>query len=105
RDLPEPGAPTFADAACDRMEELVRASRGRAFLLFTSHRMLQAAARLLAGRFEEPMLVQGERPKRQLLDEFRRRPSVLLATQSFWEGIDVVGEALQLVVIDKLPFA
>ena len=105
RDLPEPSSPDFVNAVADRMEELVRASRGRAFLLFTSHRALNAVARLLEGRLEQPMLVQGERPKRALLDEFRARPSVLLATQSFWEGVDVVGDALQLVAIDKLPFA
>src|SRR5205814_5845822 len=83
----------------------VSASRGRAFLLFTSHRQLLATAQLLAHRLEYPVLVQGERPKHQLLEEFRRRPSVLFATASFWEGVDVVGEALSLVVIDKLPFA
>jgi ATP-dependent DNA helicase DinG len=105
RDLPEPASPDFAPAAAERMLELVHASRGRAFLLFTSHRQMSTVAGLLAGRIDYPVLLQGERPKHQLLDEFRRQPSVLLATASFWEGVDVVGEALELVVIDKLPFA
>ncbi|HEX2569367.1 MAG TPA: ATP-dependent DNA helicase [Polyangia bacterium] len=105
RDLPEPSSADFTAAAAERMLELVRASRGRAFLLFTSHRQMSAVAGILAGRIEHPVLIQGERPKHQLLDEFRRQPSVLLATASFWEGVDVVGEALELVVIDKLPFA
>lgn len=105
RDLPEPSSPDFVTAAAERMFELVHASRGRAFLLFTSHRQMSAVAGLLAGRIDYPVLLQGERPKHQLLDLFRREPSVLLATASFWEGVDVVGEALELVVIDKLPFA
>ena len=79
-------------------------SPSKPFLL-TSHRQLLAVSRLLAHRLEYPALVQGEKPKHLLLEEFRRRPSVLMATASFWEGVDVVGEALELVVIDKLPFA
>lgn len=103
-DLPDPAAPDFAPAIAERMARLVEASQGRAFLLFTSHRQMQAVARLLHGRIAGPMLIQGDQPKAVLLERFRQRPSVLFATASFWEGVDVVGEALILVVIDKLPF-
>jgi ATP-dependent DNA helicase DinG len=90
--------------------ELIEASRGGAFVLFTSHRALAAAAALW--REQEPrtagyrLLVQGEAPREQLLREFREDGSaVLLGTTSFWEGVDVKGSALRLVVIEKLPFA
>ncbi|MDW8373966.1 MAG: helicase C-terminal domain-containing protein, partial [Planctomycetota bacterium] len=90
---------------------LIAAARGRAFLLFTSHEALREAARSLAsetaaGRFPWPLLVQGERAHQALLREFRDcGNAVLLGTASFWEGVDVVGPALSLVMIDKLPFA
>ena len=105
RDLPDPGDASFADAAADRMLELVEASRGRAFLLFTSHRQMQRVYQAIAHAIDHPVLLQGEKPKHLLVEEFKRRKgSVLFATASFWEGVDVVGEALSLVVIDKLPF-
>jgi ATP-dependent DNA helicase DinG len=105
-DLPDPTLPGFAEAAATRALELCVLSQGRALLLFTSFRNLRAAETVFRrdGRF--PLLVQGERPRHALLETLRTRVgSVLLATQSFWEGVDVPGEALSLVVIDKLPFA
>src|SRR5690606_38459913 len=84
---------------------LLAASAGRAFLLFTSHRALREAAESLQG-IPHPLLVQNAAPRSQLLEEFRRRgDAVLLGTASFWEGVDVKGPALSLVIIDKLPFA
>lgn len=108
RDLPEPAARDFVPLAAARSLALVEAAGGRAFLLYTSHRQMVAVHALLAPRLRAlslPALLQGERPKHLLLAEFRRAPSVLFATGAFWEGVDVVGDALQLVVIDKLPFA
>jgi ATP-dependent DNA helicase DinG len=105
-DLPDPTHETFAAAAAQRALELCRLSRGRALLLFTSFRNLRVAEELFRAAGEFPLLVQGQRPRQALLDELRTRVgSVLLATQSFWEGVDVPGEALSLVVIDRLPFA
>ncbi len=104
-DLPEPNAPGFIEAAAETILALVRLTEGRAFALFTSYRNMQAAHQLLRDRLSWPTLLQGERPKAALLAEFKARPSVLFATQSFWEGVDVPGDALSLVVIDKLPFA
>jgi ATP-dependent DNA helicase DinG len=106
RDLPEPSDPGFVEAAAARMQELIAVTDGRAFLLFTSHRMMQKVHALLAPKLTQPVLLQGEQPKHLLVEAFKRRVgSVLFATASFWEGVDVVGEALSLVVIDKLPFS
>jgi ATP-dependent DNA helicase DinG len=102
--LPEPNDPGFAPAAAKAIEALVEVTGGRAFVLCTSNRNMHAfhqASRMLPYR----ILLQGERPKSRLLEEFRAEPSVLFATQSFWEGVDVPGEALSLVIIDRLPFA
>jgi ATP-dependent DNA helicase DinG len=105
-DLPEPTDDRFAAAAAERAAELCRITEGRALLLFTSFRNLHHAAAHLRQALPYPVLVQGERPRHVLLAELRERVgSVLLATQSFWEGVDVPGEALSLVVIDRLPFA
>jgi ATP-dependent DNA helicase DinG len=105
-DLPDPTHESFATAAAERALALCRLSRGRALLLFTSFRNLRIAEERFRGEGEFPLLVQGQRPRQALLDELRSRVgSVLLATQSFWEGVDVPGEALSLVVIDRLPFA
>jgi ATP-dependent DNA helicase DinG len=105
-DLPDPQHEGFAAAAAQRAFELCRLSRGRALLLFTSFRNLRIAEEFFRSHDAFPLLVQGERPRHVLLDELRTRVgSVLLATQSFWEGVDVPGEALSLVVIDRLPFA
>jgi ATP-dependent DNA helicase DinG len=105
RDLPDPGDPSAAAAAAARITELCAITAGRAFCLFTSHRALRdARARLAELRF--PLLVQGSEPRAALIERFRATPgAVLLGTGSFWEGVDVPGDALSLVVIDKLPFA
>ncbi len=105
-ELPDPATPQYTGALVEALLPVLEASRGRAFLLFTSHRALQEAARLLAGRLRYPLLVQGERAKAALLAQFRALGNaVLLGTASFWEGVDVRGEALSCVVIDRLPFA
>jgi ATP-dependent DNA helicase DinG len=108
--LPDPADSRHTTAVLAAALPLIEAADGRSFLLFTSHRALREAARLLRLKsgFEEryPMLVQGEAPRESLLKRFREDPhSVLLGTSSFWEGVDVRGPALVLVVIDKLPFA
>ena len=108
--MPEPAQPGYVEAVIDASVPLLEASGGGAFLLFTSHRALaQGAARLRAtwdGAVERPLLVQGEGPRERLLREFREHgDAVLLGTASFWEGVDVKGEALRLVIIEKLPFA
>jgi len=105
RDLPPPADDGFSAAAAQRTLELLEVTKGRAFLLFTSHRGLRdAAARLASAPY--PRLVQGDAPRASLIDRFRATPgAVLLGTASFWEGVDVPGDALSLVVIDKLPFA
>nr|HEX4315637.1 ATP-dependent DNA helicase [Kofleriaceae bacterium] len=105
RDLPEPLHDGFSEAAAARTRELLALTAGRAFLLFTSHRALRDAATRLAD-LPYPRFVQGDAPRSTLVDRFRATPNaVLLGTGSFWEGIDVPGDALSLVVIDKLPFA
>jgi Rad3-related DNA helicase len=93
-------------ALAQHLEQLIAASRGRAFCLFTSYRTLEQVHALLAPRLTYPTLKQGEAPRPELVRRFRTRPgSVLFATRSFWEGVDVVGEALSLVAIDKMPFS
>jgi ATP-dependent DNA helicase DinG len=105
RDLPEPGASGFAAAALERMRELLHITAGSALVLFTTHRALREAAAALS-TLPFPLLVQGRAPRGALLDQLRSTPgAVLLATGAFWEGIDVPGPALSLVIIDKLPFA
>jgi len=104
--LPDPGTPAYTERVVDAALPVLEASRGRAFLLFTSYRALNLAARRLVGRLEYPVLVQGDAPRSELLDRFRSHGNaVLLGTASFWEGVDVRGEALSCVIIDKLPFA
>lgn len=106
RDLPDPREPGFIEAACPRIVELCAITGGRAFVLFTSHRALREAARRLAGTLPHALLVQGDMPRAALLERFRARPgAVLLGTGTFWEGVDVPGDALCLVIVDKLPFA
>lgn len=102
--LPEPRSPDHTEAVIDAARPVMEASRGRAFLLFTSYRALNRAARLLEGS-ELELLVQGTAPRDLLIRRFRELPrAVLLGTASFWEGVDVRGPALSVVVIDKLPF-
>ena len=106
RGMPEPRDPDFGARVLDVALSLIEASGGRCFLLFTSHRALREAAEVLADRLAYPVLVQGEAPRAELLERFRSLGNaVLLGTSSFWEGVDVRGEALSCVVIDKLPFA
>ncbi len=105
-DMPDPRADAYTAAVVRVAREAIAASGGRAFLLFTSHRALQEAAAALDGDIEYPLLVQGQAPRAELLARFRRLGNaVLLGTGSFWEGVDVRGAALSLVLIDKLPFA
>jgi ATP-dependent DNA helicase DinG len=108
--LPQPAAPGFVPAMLDLSIPLIEASRGGAFLLFTSHRALAQGAALLRAHWglKPPynLYVQGEAPRELLLKAFREDGNgVLLGTSSFWEGVDVKGSALRLVIIDKLPFA
>ncbi len=106
QDLPEPRDPQFVERLLDLAVPLLEASQGRAFLLFTSHRSLRRAAELLAQRVDFPLFVQGQQPRSLLLEKFRSSGTgVLLGSASFWEGVDVIGAALTLVLIDKLPFA
>ena len=105
-DLPEPSDPRFTDLAADRVAELVYMTGGGAFVLCTSTRAMRALHAALAARISLPLMLQGERPKHMLLSRFRSSgKSVLVATMSFWEGVDVPGWALRLVVLDKIPFA
>ncbi len=105
-DLPEPADSRFDDAATERIVELVKMTGGGAFVLCTSARAMRSLSTRLRGRIGVPMLVQGERPKHLLLSRFRESgKAVLVATMSFWEGVDVPGWALRLVVLDKIPFA
>jgi ATP-dependent DNA helicase DinG len=104
--MPDPNSPGFNRAVSELSRRLLTASGGRAFLLYTSHRALQEAAAYLAGEIPYPLLVQGSAPRAELLERFRSLGNaVLLGTSSFWEGVDVRGEALSVVVIDRLPFA
>ena len=106
RGLPEPRDRAYVSAVVDAIVPVLRASEGRAFVLFTSHQSLQRAAEQLGERLDYPLLVQGTAPRDELLRRFRTTPrAVLLGTASFWEGVDVRGEALSCVIIDKLPFA
>lgn len=111
RDLPAPQSPQFTDAVVQTALPLIEAAGGRAFLLCTTLRAVQRASDLLYEAFAErglelPLLVQGQASRTELLDRFRELGNaVLVGSQSFWEGVDVRGEALSLVIIDKLPFA
>lgn len=105
-DLREPTELGFEDACADRVAELVAITGGGAFVLCTSNRAMRAIRAALHQRVPGPLLVQGEAPKHVLLARFRDSgAAVLVATMSFWEGVDVPGSALRLVVLDKIPFA
>jgi ATP-dependent DNA helicase DinG len=105
-DLPDPRTPQFAAKAADRIRRLLEITRGRAFVLFTSYAQMNEIYQRLLGEVEFPMLRQGDAPKSALLEEFRLTPNaVLFATSSFWQGVDVQGEQLSCVIIDRLPFA
>ena len=104
--MPEPRDARYTATLLERIEPLLRANGGRAFLLFTAHRTLQLAADWLRSRTDFHLLVQEDAPRHVLLKRFRDTPrSILLGAASFWEGVDVPGRDLTLVVIDKLPFA
>ncbi len=109
--LPEPNSEGYTEAVVQAALPLIEASQGRAFLLFTSLRAMQRAHEILQAEFDRrgwnyPLLLQGEGSRNELLTRFRSLGNaVLLGSQSFWEGVDVRGEALSLVIIDKLPFA
>ncbi len=104
--MPEPSADNYNQKVIEAALPVIRASGGRAFLLFTSYRALNQAAEWLLDKTDLPLLVQGDSPKRELIAEFQSLGNaVLLGTSSFWEGVDVRGQALSCVIIDKLPFA
>ena len=106
RRMPPPKSPLFAEAAARETIELLKRSRGRAFVLFTSYAVLRTVQQFVEMSLDFPIFVQGSAPRSVLIDQFRSTPNaVLLATSSFWQGVDVVGEALSCVIIDKLPFA
>ncbi|HEV2469723.1 MAG TPA: ATP-dependent DNA helicase [Candidatus Sulfotelmatobacter sp.] len=105
-DLPDPRTPQFTVKAAERIRKLLEISRGRAFVLFTSYAQMNDIYQRLLGEIEFPMFRQGDAPKSALLEEFRLTPNaVLFATSSFWQGVDVQGEQLSCVIIDRLPFA
>jgi ATP-dependent DNA helicase DinG len=104
--MPDPRSPQWAAAAADEVVKLLEVSRGRAFVLSTSLSGMRALYELVAPRVDFPCFVQGSASKAGLLDRFRTTPgAVLFATSSFWQGVDVRGEQLSCVIIDKLPFA
>ncbi|MGC1448466.1 MAG: ATP-dependent DNA helicase [Candidatus Sulfotelmatobacter sp.] len=105
-DLPDPRTPQFSAKAAERIRRLLEITRGRAFVLFTSYAQMNDIYQRLLGVVEFPILRQGDAPKSALLEEFRSTPNaVLFATSSFWQGVDVQGEQLSCVIIDRLPFA
>jgi len=105
-DLPDPRTPQFTGKAAERIRKLLEITRGRAFVLFTSYAQMNDVYQRLLGEVEFPMLRQGDAPKSALLEVFRLTPNaVLFATSSFWQGVDVQGEQLSCVIIDRLPFA
>ena len=104
--MPDPRSPLFVEAAAREVVEILRRTDGRAFVLFTSYANLRQVHQFASTRVPYPILVQGSAPRSALLREFKSTPNaVLFATSSFWQGVDVVGEALSCVIIDKLPFA
>jgi ATP-dependent DNA helicase DinG len=106
RKMPDPRSPQFVAAAGREVVEILKRTRGRAFVLFTSYANLRQVHQLAAAELSYPLLVQGTAPRSALLREFKATPhAVLFATSSFWQGVDVVGESLSCVIIDKLPFA
>ncbi len=105
-DLPDPRTPQFAAEAAGLVRRLLEITRGRAFVLFTSYAQMNDIYERLLGQLDFPMLKQGDAPKSALLEQFRLKPhAVLFGTSSFWQGVDVQGEQLSCVIIDRLPFA
>ena len=104
--LPDPRSPAFLASASAEVLRILEHSRGRAFVLFTSYSQMRTMYDRISFALDYPTLLQGTGPRNALLDEFRRTPNcVLFATSSFWQGVDVPGEQLSCVIIDKLPFA
>jgi ATP-dependent DNA helicase DinG len=104
--LPDPRSPAFPRSAAEEITRILRHSRGRAFVLFTSYQQMRMVYDRVSLEIDYPTLLQGTGPRNALLDEFRRTPHcVLFATSSFWQGVDVQGDQLSCVIIDKLPFA
>ena len=105
-DLPDTRSPQFTALAAERIRKLLDVTRGRAFVLFTSYAQMNDIYQRLLGILDYPMLRQGDAPKTTLLEEFKLTPhAVLFATSSFWQGVDVQGDQLSCVIIDRLPFA
>jgi len=104
--MPDPREPGFQDAAVKTIRRVLEHSRGRAFCLFTSYTQMREVYERLLCEVGWPLLLQGTAPRQALLDEFRITPNaVLFGTSSFWQGVDVQGEALSCVIVDRLPFA
>ena len=104
--LPDPREPDFGRMATEEIVQILKATRGRAFVLFTSHGQMHRFYESVRRRVRYPMMLQGTAPRTMLLDQFRSTPhSVLFATSSFWQGVDVQGQQLSAVIIDRLPFA
>ncbi len=104
--LPDPREPHFARLAAEEVVQLLKATRGRAFVLFTSHQQMREVFERVRPEVRYPLLIQGSMPRTEMLDRFRNTPhAVLFGTSSFWQGVDVQGEQLSAVVIDRLPFA
>ena len=104
--MPDPRTPAFSKAASEEVTRILKHSRGRAFVLFTSYQQMRTVYDRVSLEIDYPTLLQGTGPRSALLDEFRRTPNcVLFATSSFWQGVDVQGDQLSCVIIDKLPFA
>ena len=106
REMPSPKSPRYGEAVAREVRDLLIRTEGRAFVLFTSYAMLRTVRDLVAPDLPYPVIVQGTAPRGTLLAQFRSTPNaVLFATSSFWQGVDVIGEQLSCVIIDKLPFA
>ena len=104
--MPDPRSDTFAVAASREVVEILKRTHGRAFVLFTSYATMRAVQAMAEMALDYPIFAQGTAPRSQLLNQFRGTPhAVLFATSSFWQGVDVVGDALSCVIVDKLPFA
>ena len=104
--LPDPRTPAFPRAAAEEVTRILKHTRGRAFVLFTSYQQMRMVYDRVSLDIDYPTLLQGTGPRNALLDEFRRTPHcVLFATSSFWQGVDVQGDQLSCVIIDKIPFA
>ncbi len=106
QDLPDPRSPAFLPASCEEILRLLRLTKGRAFVLFTSYQQMRATHERIAAAIDYPTFLQGTAPRHAILEDFRTTPNaILFATSSFWQGVDVPGDQLSCVIIDRLPFA